>query len=81
MLSISKISKHFGPKTLFKDLSFQLNAGDRVGLVGANGAGKSTLFSIILARRKRTVDKLNLNGDSQLDSYPKKALRPMPLQS
>ena len=66
MLTISKISKHFGPKTLFKDLSFQLNAGDRVGLVGANGAGKSTLFSMILWQTEADSGQIELERERQL---------------
>lgn len=48
MLTVSAISKSFGGRTLFADVTFQLNAEDRIGLVGPNGAGKSTLFSLIL---------------------------------
>jgi len=48
MLTLSGVSKSFGGRVLFEDVSLQLNRGDRIGLVGANGAGKSTLFSIIL---------------------------------
>src|SRR5205085_1153414 len=48
MLTISGISKSFGGRTLFEDVSLQVNRGDRIGLVGPNGAGKSTLFNLIL---------------------------------
>ena len=48
MLTLSQVSKSFGGRTLFQDVSLQLNRGDRIGLVGPNGAGKSTLLSIIL---------------------------------
>jgi len=48
MLTLSEISKSFGGRTLFSDVSLQVNRGDRIGLVGPNGAGKSTLFSLIL---------------------------------
>ncbi|MEM1157557.1 MAG: ATP-binding cassette domain-containing protein [Verrucomicrobiota bacterium] len=48
MLTLTEISKGYGGRDLFADVSLQINRGDRVGLVGANGAGKSTLFSIIL---------------------------------
>lgn len=48
MLTLSQISKSFGGRTLFEEISLQINRGDRMGLVGPNGAGKSTLFSIIL---------------------------------
>src|SRR6202012_747429 len=48
MLTISEVSKSFGGRTLFRDVTLQVNRGDRIGLVGPNGAGKSTLFSLIL---------------------------------
>ncbi|MEY2598491.1 MAG: hypothetical protein RLZZ142_750 [Verrucomicrobiota bacterium] len=48
MLTLSQITKSFGGRTLFEEVSLQLNRGDRIGLVGPNGAGKSTLLSIIL---------------------------------
>ncbi len=48
MLTISNISKSYGGRVLFEDVSLQVNRGDKVGLVGPNGAGKSTLFSVIL---------------------------------
>ncbi len=48
MISFSRISKQYGRQVLFVDASFQLNPGDRVGLVGPNGAGKTTLFSMIV---------------------------------
>ena len=48
MIQISNLSKDFGEQELFSDLSFKLNAGNRIGLVGRNGSGKSTLFKLIL---------------------------------
>jgi ATP-binding cassette, subfamily F, member 3 len=47
VLSISQISKAYGADTVLDRVSFQLNAGDRAGLVGPNGAGKTTLLRII----------------------------------
>jgi ATPase subunit of ABC transporter with duplicated ATPase domains len=47
MLAVSNLSKSFGPQTLFTDVSFQLNPGNRYGLVGANGSGKSTFLRIL----------------------------------
>jgi len=48
MLTLSGITKAYGGRTLFSDVTLQLNRGERIGLVGPNGAGKSTLFGIIL---------------------------------
>ncbi|MFN0009474.1 MAG: ABC-F family ATP-binding cassette domain-containing protein [Planctomycetota bacterium] len=48
MISLSGIHKHYGRQQLLVDASFQLNPGEKVGLVGPNGSGKSTLFRLIV---------------------------------
>jgi ATPase subunit of ABC transporter with duplicated ATPase domains len=48
MISFANVSKQYGKQVLFIDASFQLNPGEKVGLVGPNGSGKSTLFRMIL---------------------------------
>ena len=48
MISFSRINKQYGRQVLFVDASFQLNPGEKVGLVGPNGAGKTTLFRMIV---------------------------------
>jgi ATPase subunit of ABC transporter with duplicated ATPase domains len=63
MISFSRISKQYGKQVLFVDTSFQLNPGEKVGLVGPNGAGKTTLFRMIVG--EETTDE----GDV---SVPKK---------
>ncbi len=47
MISLSRIQKQYGKQVLFVDAAFQLNPGEKVGLVGPNGAGKTTLFRLI----------------------------------
>jgi ATPase subunit of ABC transporter with duplicated ATPase domains len=47
MISLTRISKQYGRQLLFVDASFQLNSGEKVGLVGPNGSGKTTLFRMI----------------------------------
>jgi ATPase subunit of ABC transporter with duplicated ATPase domains len=48
VISFSNISKQYGRQILFVDANFQLNPGDKVGLVGPNGSGKTTLFRMIM---------------------------------
>src|SRR6187431_1097304 len=55
MISFSRISKQYGRQVLFVDTSFQLNPGEKVGLVGPNGAGKTTLFRLIVG--EETADE------------------------
>ena len=47
MIALSNINKQYGRQLVFVDASFQLNPGERAGLVGPNGAGKTTLFRLI----------------------------------
>ena len=47
LLTVEKLGHTFGDRTLFKDVSMRLLAGEHVGLVGANGVGKSTFMNII----------------------------------
>ena len=57
MLTLAGLSKSYGERLLFDDVSFTLQSGDRIGLVGPNGAGKSTLLKIILGREEPDESK------------------------
>ena len=46
-LSVSDVSLSFGMETVLKNVSFSVNDGDRVGVIGVNGAGKTSLFKVI----------------------------------
>ena len=48
MISFSNIHKQYGKQLVFVDASFQLNPGEKVGLVGPNGSGKTTLFRMVV---------------------------------
>ena len=48
MIAFSSVTKQYGGQILFVDASFQINPGEKVGLVGPNGAGKSTVFRLIV---------------------------------
>ena len=52
MISFSRISKQYGRQVLFVDATFQLNPGEKVGLVGPNGSGKTTLFRMIVGEER-----------------------------
>ena len=52
MIKINQLSKSYFSRDLFADVVLQMNAGDRLGLVGRNGHGKSTLFKLILGQEE-----------------------------
>jgi len=60
MFSVSGISVHFGGKDILDDISFVINAKDRIGLTGKNGAGKSTLLNIISGLTKPEQGQINI---------------------
>src|SRR5215831_13879599 len=66
LLSCDAISKAYGTRSLFEELSFGLFEGDQVGLVGANGSGKSTLLKILAGLESPDRGTRSLRGGIQL---------------
>jgi ATPase subunit of ABC transporter with duplicated ATPase domains len=64
MISFSRVSKQYGKQILFVDASFQLNPGEKVGLVGPNGSGKTTLFRMIVG--EETADEGDVSVPKRL---------------
>ena len=73
MLTFSKLSKGFGQKTLFTDISMRILRGERIGLVGPNGAGKTTLFSIILGNTESDSGKVELDRGTVIGFLPQES--------
>ncbi len=61
MLNIQSVHKKYGASSVLNDISFQVNPGEIVGLVGENGAGKSTLLHIIATLQKASSGTLSLD--------------------
>jgi len=61
MLALKKVSKQFGPQTLFQDVNLQVSLNDRIGLIGPNGSGKTTLFSLILGEQSPDSGQVERN--------------------
>jgi len=66
MISVSNLEKSFGDRVLFRDASFQLNPGDRYGLVGANGSGKTTLLGILTGEEEATSGQVSIPKSARL---------------
>ncbi len=78
-LNCENLSLTFGSRVVFEHVSFSLNEGDKLGIVGVNGAGKSSLFSVIVGRysptdgsvyigKNKTIGILTQNPDYRSDS-------------
>lgn len=63
VLNVSNLAKSYPNKTIFSGLSFNLEKGDKAGLVGLNGAGKSTLFNILTGRLRADDGKIFIPTD------------------
>ena len=64
MISANNISVYFGGQELFDKVSFMVNKGDRIGLVGKNGAGKSTLLRILSGEQSPNEGSISTPNDS-----------------
>jgi len=63
MIQISNLAKAYGKQTLFDKVSFTINAGERVGLVGRNGHGKTTLFRMLLGQERPDSGTISIPND------------------
>jgi ATP-binding cassette subfamily F protein 3 len=76
ILTVEHLRKHFSADPVLVDVSFQLRAGDKVGLVGPNGCGKTTLLNILAGREeseKGTIDKASGTSIGYLEQRPETA--------
>ncbi|MEY2408965.1 MAG: ATP-binding cassette, subfamily er 3 [Verrucomicrobiota bacterium] len=73
MLTLSGISKAYGGRVLFEDVTLQINREDRIGLVGPNGAGKTTLFSIMLGENSPDDGKIMAERNIAIGYLPQES--------
>ena len=66
MLDFKGISVHYGHQDVLTNVTFRVNAGDRVGVVGPNGSGKSTLFKIVLGEMSTDSGELIIEGSPRI---------------
>jgi ATP-binding cassette, subfamily F, member 3 len=62
MIQIANVSKNYGSKVLYRNASFQINSGEKIGLVGPNGAGKTTIFRLIAGEEEPDEGKVVKTG-------------------
>src|SRR6516162_2495575 len=66
LLSVQDLAKAYGPRPLFTDLSLDLRAGERIGLIGPNGSGKSTLLKLLAGREEPDAGSRSLRRAARL---------------
>jgi len=72
-LQIENLTKSYGDRILFSDITFGVNEGDKIGLIAKNGTGKSTLLNIISGKESQDSGKITFRNDlrvSILDQIP-----------
>src|SRR3954454_2285291 len=76
LLSVQGLAKSFGPRPLFTDLSLDLRAGERVGLIGPNGSGKTTLLKLLAGREEPDGGIRSLRRTTRLGYLPQEDVFP-----
>lgn len=70
LLTVENLTKSFGDKLLFDDISFGINAGQKTALIARNGYGKSTLMNILTGRTLQDSGKVTFRGDVRMAYLP-----------
>jgi ATP-binding cassette, subfamily F, member 3 len=73
MLTLADVSKSYGTRELFSEVSLFISRSDRLGLVGPNGAGKSTLFNLILGEEKPDTGTITWERGSDFGFLPQES--------
>jgi ATP-binding cassette subfamily F protein 3 len=74
MLTLSDISKAYGLRTLFADVTLTILRTDRLGFVGANGVGKSTLFSVIRGEESPDTGEITWERGARFGFLPQESI-------
>lgn len=69
VLSVKDLSKSFGEKTLFSNISFEIKRGEHVAVIGANGTGKTTLLKILNEQEPATTGSFKLGTNVEIGYY------------
>ena len=70
MLNLTNITVSFGGRDLYKNISFQINPKDKIGIVGKNGAGKSTMLKLITGEQKPNPGTINTTNSLSIGYLP-----------
>ena len=73
MIALTNISMHYGRQALLLDASFQLNPGEKVGLLGPNGSGKTTLFRLMVGEEQADSGQVSVPKQTTLSYFRQEA--------
>ena len=73
MITIANLSKNYGKKTLFENISLSINRSEKIGLIGPNGSGKTTLFSLILQEIEPSSGSVVVHKNTHIGYLPQEA--------
>jgi len=73
MITITNLCKAYGKKTLFENISLNINRQEKVGLIGPNGSGKTTLFSLILGEIEASAGNIQVLKNINIGYLPQEA--------
>jgi ABC transport system ATP-binding/permease protein len=70
LLSMENLTKSYGERVLFDKVTFGIDEGDKIGLIGVNGTGKSTLLKVIVGMETADAGKVTMGGRVQVEYLP-----------
>lgn len=73
LLTVENLTKSYGDKLLFEDISFGINAGQKTALIARNGYGKSTLLDILTGKVLQDSGRVTFSGDIKMAYLPQQA--------
>ena len=73
MITITNLSKNYGKRILFENISLSINRQEKIGLIGPNGAGKTTLFSLILQEIEPSGGSVAVHKNTHIGYLPQEA--------
>jgi len=73
MISLSSVSKSYGSKILFTDISLNINRREKIGLIGPNGAGKTTFFALIRGEVEPSSGNIQVNKNIRIGYLPQES--------
>jgi ATP-binding cassette subfamily F protein 3 len=73
MIAIQNLSKNYGKKVLFQDISLHINRGEKIGMIGPNGAGKSTFFQLLLGDSEPSSGSIQIQKNTRIGYLPQES--------